>query len=199
MPVPTRILAACSVVVLLGCASPRVDDTTASDGANMSRPAPPTASNVDLTRYAGTWYEIARLPMKHEPPDYTDISATYTPEADGAIRVQNRAFDKDGTLQEAIGEAKPVDAADTSKLEVTFLPEGLRWIPFTTGDYWILRVDPAYRTALVGSPDYEFLWLLHREPTMDAATKDDYLGTARALGYDLDRLIVTPHTGRKTQ
>ena len=164
----------------------------------MSRPAPPTVPNVDLSRYAGTWYEIARLPMKHEPPDYTDISATYTPAADGTIRVQNRAFDKDGQLQEAIGEAKPVDAADPSKLEVTFLPEGLRWIPFTKGDYWILRVDPAYRTALVGSPDYEFLWLLHRAPTIDAATRDDYLDTARALGYDLDRLIVTPHTGRHT-
>lgn len=165
----------------------------------MTRPAPPTATNVDLARYAGTWYEIARLPMKHEPPDYTDISATYTPEADGTIKVQNRAFDKDGTLQEATGAAKPVDANDPSKLEVTFLPEGLRWIPFTKGDYWILRLDSDYRTALVGSPDREFLWLLHREPTIDAATRDDYLGTARSLGYDLGPLITTPHTGRRTR
>lgn len=197
MTVPLRLLLACSVAALLGCAAPRTND--ASTGAAMTRTEPPTATNVDLSRYAGTWYEIARLPMKHEPPDYTDISATYTPAADGTIRVQNRAFDGEGTLQEATGEAKPVDPADPSKLEVTFLPEGLRWIPFTKGDYWILRVDPGYRTALVGSPDHEFLWLLHREPTIDAATRDDYLGTARSLGYDLDALIVTPHTGRRTQ
>lgn len=164
----------------------------------MDRPAPPTAPAVDLARYIGTWYEIARLPMRHEPREYTDITATYTRADDGSIRVQNRARDSDGTLQESIGEARAVDPADPSRLEVTFLPEGLRWIPFTKGDYWILRVDPAYQTALVGSPDYRFLWLLHRSPTLDAATREDFLGTARALGYALDALIDTPHTERPT-
>lgn len=164
----------------------------------MSRPAPPTVTSLDLTRYLGTWYEIARLPMRYEPSDYTDVSATYSLETDGSVRVQNRAFDGKGELQESIGQAKPVDANDRSRLEVTFLPEGLRWIPFTKGDYWVLRIDDAYRTALVGSPDYEYLWLLHREPTIDAATRDDFLGTARGLGYDLAKLISTPHTGRRT-
>ena len=51
----------------------------------MSRPAPPTVPTVDLARYLGTWYEIARLPMRHEPADYTDVSATYSLEADGAV------------------------------------------------------------------------------------------------------------------
>ena len=164
----------------------------------MSRPAPPTAPSIDLPRYLGTWYEIARLPMRFEPPDYTDVSATYSLDGDGSIRVQNRAYDGDGVLQESIGQAKPVEAGDNSRLEVTFLPEGLRWIPFTKGDYWILRVDPDYRTALVGSPDYDYLWLLHREPSLDAATRDAYLDTARTLGYRLDDLIDTPHTGRRT-
>ena len=164
----------------------------------MARPAPPTASAVDLSRYLGTWYEIARLPMRYEPRDYTDISATYAQEGDGRIRVQNRALDGEGELQESIGEARPVDAADPSRLEVTFLPQGLRWIPFTKGDYWILRVDADYRTALVGSPNYAYLWLLHRTPTLDATTREDYLGTARSLGYVLDALIDTPHTGRPT-
>src|SRR5687768_7588777 len=105
----TRLLLAGAFAAMLGCASPRADEAAKpSDGAAMSRPAPPTATNVDLSRYAGTWYEIARLPMRHEPPDYTDITATYTPEADGTIRVQNRAFDKDGKLQEATGVVKPV-------------------------------------------------------------------------------------------
>ncbi|MBN8726284.1 MAG: lipocalin family protein [Xanthomonadales bacterium] len=164
----------------------------------MNRPAPPTVDALELPRYLGIWYEIARLPMRHEPADYTDVSATYSLDGDGAIRVQNRAFDGEGTLQESIGVAKPANPGDPSRLEVSFLPEGLRWIPFTRGDYWILRLDPDYRTALVGSPDYEHLWLLHREPVMDTATRDDYLATARELGYRLDALIETRHTGRRT-
>ena len=164
----------------------------------MSRPAPPTVPTVDLARYLGTWYEIARLPMRHEPADYTDVSATYSLEADGAVRVQNRAFDGKRELRESIGQAKPAKPGDNTKLEVTFLPEGLRWIPFTRGDYWVLRVDPEYHTALVGDPDREFLWLLHRDPKIDPALRADFLATARAQGYDLAALIDTPHTGRPT-
>lgn len=164
----------------------------------MSRPAPPTAPSIDLPRYLGTWYEIARRPMRHEPADYTDVSATYSLDGDGGIRVQNRALDGRGDLQESIGQARPATPGDFTRLEVTFLPEGLRWIPFTRGDYWILRVDPDYRTALVGSPDYDYLWLLHRDPSIDPATRDDFLATARTLGYALDDLITTPHTGRRT-
>ncbi|HEY4583967.1 MAG TPA: lipocalin family protein [Lysobacter sp.] len=164
----------------------------------MSRPVPPTVPTVDLPRYLGTWYEIARLPMRHEPADYTDVSATYSLEADGSVRVRNHALDGRREPQESIGQARPAQPGDNSRLEVTFLPEGLRWIPFTKGDYWILRLDADYRTALVGSPDYDYLWLLHREPVLDAATRDDYLDTARTLGYRLDDLILTPHTGHRT-
>jgi apolipoprotein D and lipocalin family protein len=112
--------------------------------------------------------------------------------------VDNRAFDGDGKLKESLGEAQVVDPAEPGKLVVSFLPEGLRWIPFTKGDYWILRVDEDYRTALVGSPDFDYLWLLHREPDLDAATRDAFLQYARSLGYRLDDLVHTPHTGRRT-
>lgn len=162
----------------------------------MSVPA--TAPSVDLPRYLGVWYEIARLPMRHEKADYTDITATYTLDDHGKVRVRNRALDGDGELQESIGEAVPVEGSGNAKLEVTFLPEGLRWIPFTKGDYWVLRVDPDYRTALVGDPDRKFLWLLHREPKIDAALREEFLRTARDQGYDLAGLIDTPQTGKPT-
>jgi apolipoprotein D and lipocalin family protein len=164
----------------------------------MDRPPPPTVSSLDLDRYLGTWYEIARLPMRHEPPDYTDVSASYSRQPDGTIRVDNRAFNGEGELEESTGVATFADGAEPGRLEVTFLPEGLRWIPFTKGDYWILRVDDGYRTALVGSPDYAYLWLLHREPELDAATRDTFLAYARSLGYSLEKLVHTPHTGRRT-
>jgi apolipoprotein D and lipocalin family protein len=159
---------------------------------------PTTVASLDLPRYLGTWYEIARLPMRHEPSDYTDITATYSLQADGKVRVQNRALDDKGERHESTGEATPVPGSGNAKLDVTFLPEGLRWIPFTKGDYWVLRIDDNYRTALIGGPDTKYMWLLSRTPDLDAATRDDFLATARAHGYDLGELIHTRHTGKPT-
>jgi len=155
-----------------------------------------TVASVDLPSYMGTWYEIARLPMRHEPEDATDISATYTLEADGSVEVRNRMRRK-GEVEESVGRATAVDDSG-SRLEVTFLPEGLRWIPFTKGDYWIIALDPAYSVALVGSPDRKYLWLLAREPAMDELTREHYFAIARRHGFDLGPLILTPHTGEPT-
>lgn len=155
-------------------------------------PEPTTVPSVDLDRYLGTWYEIARLPMRHEPPDYRNITATYSLNDNGTVKVANRAVDGEGESQESIGEATPVEGSNNSKLEVSFLPEGLRWIPFTKGDYWILRLDPDYQVALVGDGHRKFLWLLARTPAIDPALRDAYLATAREQGYDLTDLIHTP-------
>ncbi len=151
---------------------------------------------LDLPRYLGTWYEIARLPMRYEPAEATDVSAHYSLDAEGKVRVQNRCRVK-GEIEESIGQATAVDAGN-SKLEVTFLPEGLRWIPFTKGDYWVLKLDDDYRVALVGTPDHAYLWLLAREPRLDAATRLLFLDEARRQGFDLSKLIDTPHTGAPT-
>lgn len=156
----------------------------------------PTVASLDLQRYLGTWYEIDRLPMRHEPEDATDISAHYSLDDDGSVRVRNRCIHK-GELQEAIGRATRVDASN-SRLEVSFLPEGLRWIPFTKGDYWVIALDPDYSAAMVGSPDRKYLWLLSRQPEMDATIRDHYIARARQLGFDVDQLIHTPHTGHPT-
>lgn len=157
----------------------------------------PTVSAFDLQHYLGTWYEIARLPMKFQPEDSTDISAVYSLNENGSVRVQNRCLDGDGKLDESIGNATAVDA-ENGKLEVSFLPEGFRWIPFTKGDYWVLKLDENYSTALVGEPDKKYLWILHRQPTLDEATKAEYLQYATSLGYDLTDLIHTVHTGQLT-
>lgn len=156
-----------------------------------------TVQNFKLEQYLGTWYEIARLPMKHQPEDSTDISAVYRLKEDGKVHVQNRCLDEKGQLDEAIAEATVVDA-EHGKLEVSFLPEGLRWIPFTKGDYWVLKIDPNYQTALVGEPNKKYLWILHRDTILDEATKQAYLSYAESIGYDLSALIHTVHTGHKT-
>lgn len=159
----------------------------------MAHPELATVPSIDLPRYLGLWYEIARLPMRHEPADYRDITAEYSLQDDGKVRVVNRAVDGKGEHQEAVGEATPIDDSN-SRLEVTFLPEGLRWIPFTKGDYWIIRIDEGYNTALVGSPDRKYLWLLSRTPRVEGTTREDFLASAREQGFDLDDLIQAPQS-----
>lgn len=162
----------------------------------MSNPIQ-TVSNFDLNRYLGTWYEIARLPMKYQPEDSTDISAQYSLNENGNVKVDNRCLDEHQQPDGAIGEATVVDGPN-GKLEVSFLPEGFRWIPFTKGDYWVIKLDADYQTALVGDPHLKYLWLLHRDTVLDEATQREYLHYAESLGYDLSDLIHTVHTGNKT-
>ena len=153
-----------------------------------------TVAHLDLSRYLGTWYEIARKPMRHEDATSRDITATYELDEDGAVRVVNSCIDAQGAVETAIGQAKPVDASN-AKLEVSFLPHGLRWIPFAKGDYWILRLDEGYDTALVGEPGRKYLWLLHRAPRLDAMVRDEWLEFARMRGYALDDLIFPVQSG----
>lgn len=155
-----------------------------------------TVPDLKLPRYLGTWYEIARLPMQHEPEACTDVSAHYSLQEDGNVRVHNRCR-VDGVVEEAIGEACVVDN-DSARLEVSFLPKGLRWLPFTKGDYWIMQVAPDYSVALVGSPDRRYLWLLARTPQLDRTVEDHYLAAARLQEFDLTALIHPLHTGQPT-
>jgi apolipoprotein D and lipocalin family protein len=151
--------------------------------------------SLDLNRYLGKWYEICRLPLKWEDEAATDITARYSLESSGTVRADNRCFDAKGEPTQAVGEAVPVNEGQ-SQLKVSFLPEGLRWVPFTRGDYWILKLHPDYRLSLVGTPDRDHLWLLAREPQIEETEKQAYLAEARRQGFDLSHLITPRHTGR---
>lgn len=157
------------------------------------RKAPPlqTAPQVDLQRYAGHWYEIARLPLHQEARCDSDVSATYT-YARGRLRVLNRCRDRDGRSVEVRGIARR-SGADGSRLELSFAPRGLRWLPLSWAPYWILHVDPDYDAAVVGTPDRTQLWLLSRQPQMDDTRLQRLLLVARLQGFDTARLLRTPH------
>lgn len=155
-----------------------------------------TVASLDLDRYLGTWFEICRLPLKWEDAEASDITATYTIEPDGKIGVENRCIDADGKPDRAIGVAVPQDATN-ARLKVSFLPQYLRWIPFTEGDYWVLALAPDYSVALVGTPDRKHLWLLARTAALPADIVDDYLAVARSQGFALDRLITPRQSGQK--
>ncbi|KQZ61595.1 hypothetical protein ASD67_20545 [Sphingopyxis sp. Root1497] len=153
-------------------------------------------STIDLDRYLGTWFEICRLPLKWEDAAASDITATYSRTTDGRVRVENRCLDKEGKADRSIGVAVPQDASN-AKLKVSFLPQYLRWIPFTHGDYWVLAIAPDYSVALVGTPDREHLWLIARTAALPSEVVENYLAVAKTQGFDLDRLITPRQSGQK--
>lgn len=159
----------------------------------MTQDITPVAT-LDLERYLGLWYEIGRLPLQQEDDAARDVTAEYSLDDDGSVRVDNRCLDGDGSPTQAVGRATPVED-EPGRLDVTFLPAGLRWIPFTTADYQVLKIDDGYTTALVGTGDRKHLWLLARAPHVDGAAELAYLDEARRQGYELGVWIRTPQSG----
>jgi len=157
-------------------------------GGGREQP-PETVGEVDLQRYQGTWYELARLPMFFQR-NCIRSEANYQLQADGSVAVTNRCETEDGDWQEAKGEAVPQEAGITDRLWVRFDNWFSRLFPgLTKGHYWVLYLDEGYSTALVGSPDRKYLWLLARDTEIDQATRDRLLSEAERRGYDTSELI----------
>ncbi|WP_198320821.1 lipocalin family protein [Azohydromonas aeria] len=150
-----------------------------------------TAPLLDLRRYAGRWFEIARLPLSAESDCASDVTATYTLLRGGRLRVVNSCRNRDGELEEVRGVGRTTEG-EGAKLEVCFTPKALRWLPGAWAPYWVLHVDPDYSAAVVGTPDRQHLWLLSRSPHMEDAQLQRLLLHARAQGYDTTRLMRTP-------
>lgn len=153
-----------------------------------------TVPSVNLSRYAGTWYEIARLPMWFQR-HCVDSTAMYTPRSDGTILVHNECVTDKGRIDKADGIATVVDAKTNARLAVTFD----NWFAKVfgssrDGNYWILDLDADYRTAIVGTPDRRYLWILSRTPVLDETTYQRLVGTAGQLGFPVSDLIRTKRT-----
>jgi apolipoprotein D and lipocalin family protein len=141
-----------------------------------------TVRTVDLNRYMGKWYEIARYPNRFEKKCVSDITAEYTLRADGKVLVVNSCRKMDGNWNVSRGTAKVVDKQTNAKLKVTFF-----W-PFY-GDYWVIDLDPDYRFAVVSDPARKYLWILSRTPQMDRLTYERIRARIREKGFDPARLI----------
>ncbi|MEO8435750.1 MAG: lipocalin family protein [Pyrinomonadaceae bacterium] len=140
--------------------------------------------SVDLSRYAGRWYEIARLPNRFEKKCADSVTADYALRPDGRIEVVNRCRKTNGEYTTAKGKAKIVDQKTNAKLKVTFF-----W-PFY-GDYWILDLGPNYEYAVVGDPSRDYLWILSRAPRMDEGVYQQLLVRMRTRGFKTERMIRT--------
>jgi apolipoprotein D and lipocalin family protein len=154
-----------------------------------------SVEKVDLGRYVGEWFEIARFPNRFQRRCAGDVRATYAMRADGRIDVVNQCRAADGSLAEARGVARVVDER-SAKLKVRFAPAVLSFLPFVWGDYWILGLAEDYSWAVVGSPDRGYLWVLSRTPTLDPARYAAALAAARGNGFDVMRLTKTSQAGR---
>ncbi len=142
-----------------------------------------TVPSVDLQRYLGKWYEIARYPNRFEKACVSDVTANYSLREDGKVQVVNACRKSNGELKESKGYAKIVEGSNNAKLRVTFF-----W-PFF-GNYWIVDLDSNYRYAVVSEPKREYLWVLSRTPVMDEKQYQAILQRIRELGFDTNRLIM---------
>ena len=163
------VFSAFAVAVLAGCVSgPKVDNA-------------PVAA-LDLNRYAGEWYEIARLDHSFER-GIEQAKAVYTLNDDGTLKVVNSGM-KNGKPKKAIGKGKRTD--EPALLRVSFFG------PFYA-DYRVMMIDANYTYALVGSGGTDYLWILSRTPTLADDAKSALLVEARRRGYETGKLIWVKH------
>lgn len=142
-----------------------------------------TVKEVDIPRYMGVWYEIARYENRFEK-DMTNVSATYTLKSNGRIKVENAGF-RNGKHKKATGRAKLPDPKEPGKLKVAFF----LWF---YADYYILELDQVnYNYVLVGSSSDKYLWILSRTRQLPKDVLDRLLNLAEQRGYDTQKLIYT--------
>jgi apolipoprotein D and lipocalin family protein len=160
------------------------------------RAAPPlaTVGALDLQRYAGLWHEIARLPRRAERRCERDVLAFYRPHAEGLIAV-NACTDRSGRRHEKAALLRVPDAREPGRLEASFAPPWLRWLPAAWTDYCVMYVDPDYEVALVGTPERDGLWLLARDPVLPDNVRQGLLELAARHGFDTSRVRATPQEG----
>ena len=166
----------CLAVLLSGC-------TGVPDGVK-------TVTGFELKRYLGTWYEVARLDHRFER-GMTNVTANYSPQDDGGVKVINRGFDtSEKAWREAVGKAYPVGDPASGQLKVSFFG------PFY-GGYSIIELDKkGYQYALVSGPNFSYLWILSRSPKLEQAVLDRLVQQAKQLGFDTDSLIYVEHSGK---
>ncbi len=148
-----------------------------------------TVPLVDLNRYLGKWYEIARFPNFFQK-NCDKAIAQYSLGDNGEVDIVNICRKiSDGTLEEVHGIARVEDTKTYAKLSVTFLPPWLRWTGVGRGKYWVIDLEPEYQFAVVSEPNRKYLWILSRTAEMKKSVYDGILSRLVEQGYDTTRLI----------
>ena len=144
--------------------------------------------SLNVPRYMGTWYEIAKYPNFFQRKCASNTVAQYSTQADGTVRVFNSCKQEDGKVIDALGQARQIGEATSPKLEVRFAPAWLSFLPFVWGNYWVIDIDTDYQLVAVSEPKREYLWILSRTPEVSAKAYDELLARLGKSGFDLKRL-----------
>ncbi len=151
-----------------------------------------TVAALDVPRYMGTWYEIAKFPNWFQRKCASSTRAEYRLMPAGTVQVINRCQTAGGETISAEGLARRIGPANSPKLEVRFAPAWLSFVPLVWGDYWVIDLDADYQLAAVSEPKRNYLWVLSRTPKVDPVAYKNLLERLRAKGFDLSPLEVTP-------
>ncbi len=151
-----------------------------------------TVPSVEINRYLGKWFEIAKYPNRFQKKCVANTSAVYTKKNNGRIEVLNSCKTADGKMNSATGEAKIVDKSTNAKLKVRFAPGFLSFLPFVWGDYWVIDLERNYQYAVIGTPARDYLWILSRTPELDEKTYQTILNRVKEQGFDPNKLVKSP-------
>ena len=153
-----------------------------------------TIPSLNVPRYMGTWYEVAKYPNRFQKNCASNTSAVYEAQPNGTLRVTNRCTEADGKVKEAAGEARQIGNATSPKLEVRFAPAWLSFLPFVWGNYWVIDLDADYQLAAISEPSQEFLWILSRTATPNDQAYSQLLERLAIKGFDLKKIEVSRQT-----
>jgi apolipoprotein D and lipocalin family protein len=140
-----------------------------------------TVSLVDLKRYAGKWFEIARYPGKFQKNCVGNTTVIYTQKTDGQMDASSQCVKKNGTIENTKFEAKIADKTTNAKFDAQ-----------NAGDFWIIDLDSDYKYVVLGDPKRENFWILSREPEMKDALYQDILRRAEKMGFNPGKVVKTP-------
>jgi apolipoprotein D and lipocalin family protein len=149
-------------------------------------------ASLDVARYMGDWFEIARYPAWFQNKCVSGARAHYSLMGDGRVQVINRCRLSSGEVSEATGVARQIGPSTSPKLEVRFAPAWLSFLPFVWGNYWVIDLDEAYQLVAVSEPSRQYLWILSRTPRVDPTRYQQLLDRLKQKGFDLERLQTTP-------
>lgn len=194
---PTRWLLF-TIAILLASGFMALGGLTSADD---NKQPPTVVDSVNLKAYQGEWREVAAIPMFFQRKCVKNTYAKYTVLENGKISVENRCTKDDGDEIGANGRAWPAENNTNAKLKVTFVSLFGWWLPFISGDYWIMdlqgEAESGYETALIGSPDRKYGWMLARNANLSDETLTKLAKTLKAKGYDTCQLKMTlQDTGR---
>jgi apolipoprotein D and lipocalin family protein len=165
--------------------------------AQADKPAVETVRYVDLTRYVGTWYEIAAIPQKFQRACVSNVTAEYTIAEKGRIAIRNSCDTATGERKVVEGRAKVIDKISNAKLKVTFVKK-FGWLFLLGGKYWIIDLSSDYSYAVVGHPSRDYAWILSRTPQMDAVSLEAAYRALMIQGFDTCKLVTTVQKGGRS-